>query len=247
MTALAWPLAVLAIAIVAILRLHHIGHAWLNLRAKENELARSSGDSWLDMNVSVNTANAVAKVVAATVAVHYEKKMPQRVNERMIDELIRTLMFRVSRSDAREAFADLNILWVHQIDDDDNFEKQAFEALGVAVDFTRTTDDALQMLGRTPYNCIISNLNRPGDASQDATVPVKGYAGFALYKALRDDPKHAKLPYIIYSRSLNEDSRAYGAEIGIREQTNDPRAVFEYVLEHAMRTVPKAKTAANLP
>jgi CheY-like chemotaxis protein len=226
----AWPLTILLIAVLAIERLRQIGHGWLEVRDRQRD--RSSSDPWLDMNVNVNTVKAVAKVVAATVAIRYEKKQG-RPNERVIDEMIRTLTMRVSRPAAREALTRLNILWVHQDDDHDIFEKQAFQALGANVDFAKSTDEALNTLRQTKtVNFMISNLNRPGDQRQDGKRPNEGYAGFGLYTEVRATTGYQNLPFIIYSRSINDDIRAHAARLGIQILTNDPSVLFEYVLDH---------------
>lgn len=109
------------------------------------------------------------------------------------------------------------------------------------MDFTRSSSAALTLLERTEFNCIISNLSRPGDYEQAARPETGDFAGFKFFEALRAKPEFAELPFIIYSRSLDENAKRYGNSLGIEELTDDPRILLEYVLDNAKRRPQKAR------
>jgi hypothetical protein len=62
------------------------------------------------------------------------------------------------------------VLWVDDIPDNNIFERQALEALGVEIDISTSTDDALRRVRREPYDLIISDMGRPPDSQAGYTL-----------------------------------------------------------------------------
>src|SRR5689334_7055629 len=76
------------------------------------------------------------------------------------------------------------ILWVDDRPDNNRFERQALEALGIDVELSLSTEDALDKLRRQPYDLIISDMGRPGDSR----------AGYTLLDRLRSGGN--PIPYV---------------------------------------------------
>ena len=95
------------------------------------------------------------------------------------------------------------ILWVDDRPDNNRFERQALEALGIDIDLSTSTDDALGKIRRRPYDLIISDMGRPPDAR----------AGYTLLDQLRGSGNQT--PFVIYASSRApehvSESRAHGA------------------------------------
>jgi CheY-like chemotaxis protein len=95
------------------------------------------------------------------------------------------------------------ILWVDDRPDNNRFERQALEALGIRIELSTSTDDALMMIRDGPYDLIISDMGRPPDER----------AGYTLLDALRDDGDQT--PFVIYAGSRAakhvQEARQHGA------------------------------------
>lgn len=102
------------------------------------------------------------------------------------------------------------VLWVDDRPDNNRFERQALEALGIDIDLSTSTDDALGRIRHRSYDLIISDMGRPPDAR----------AGYTLLDQLRGSGN--QIPFVIYASSRApehvRESRAHGA-IGC---TNSP-------------------------
>jgi CheY-like chemotaxis protein len=110
------------------------------------------------------------------------------------------------------------VLWVDDLPDNNVYERQALEALGVNFVLATSTDEALARITRQRFDAIISDMGRPPDSRADYT----------LLDTLRSNGDQT--PFIIYASSRNPkhvaESRRHGA-IGC---TNDPNELFEMVL-----------------
>ena len=106
------------------------------------------------------------------------------------------------------------ILWVDDRPENNHFERQALEALGVRIDLSTSTEEALQKNKQRSYDLIISDMGRPPDAR----------AGYTFLDELRRTGD--KTPFIIYAGSrapeLVEEARRHGA-IG---STNMPQELI---------------------
>jgi CheY-like chemotaxis protein len=109
------------------------------------------------------------------------------------------------------------VLWVDDRPDNNRFERQALEALGIDVELSTSTEDALDKLRRRSYDLIISDMSRPPDDR----------AGYTLLDRLRSNGN--QIPYVIYASSRApehvRESRKHGA-IGC---TNMPQELISMV------------------
>jgi CheY-like chemotaxis protein len=111
------------------------------------------------------------------------------------------------------------VLWVDDRPDNNTFERQSLEELGVRFILASSTDEALALVSSQRIDAIISDMGRPPDAR----------AGYTLLDELR--AKGVRLPYIIYSGSDSPKHVAESRQHGAIGCTNNPYELFEYVVE----------------
>jgi HAMP domain-containing protein/CheY-like chemotaxis protein/signal transduction histidine kinase len=85
--------------------------------------------------------------------------------------------------------------------EDDPVQSQAISDLVGGSDVETTTvasaENALKTLAETPYDCVVLDLRLPG------------MSGFELIEQIKADPRHRRLPVIVYTgRDLTEEDRA---------------------------------------
>ena len=116
------------------------------------------------------------------------------------------------------------VLWVDDNPNNNSYERQALEALGVSFVLAISTDEALKKISRQRFDAIISDMGRPPDPR----------AGYTLLDKLRSSGDQT--PFIIYAGSREPEhvveSRRHGA-IGC---TNNANELFEMVLSALGRT-----------
>jgi CheY-like chemotaxis protein len=117
------------------------------------------------------------------------------------------------------------VLWVDDYPNNNIYERQALEALGVNFVLATSTEEALRKISRQRFDAIISDMGRPPDSR----------AGYTLLDQLRSSGDQT--PFIIYAGSRHPEhiaeSRLHGA-IGC---TNNANELFEIVLSTLGRTV----------
>lgn len=116
------------------------------------------------------------------------------------------------------------VLWVDDNPNNNSYERQALEALGVSFVLATSTDEALKKVSRQRFDVIISDMGRPPDSR----------AAHTLLDKLRSSEDQT--PFIIYAGSRDPEhiveSRRHGA-IGC---TNNANELFEMVLSTLGRT-----------
>jgi CheY-like chemotaxis protein len=110
------------------------------------------------------------------------------------------------------------ILWVDDRPENNVYERQSLEALGVRFITARSTDEALACLRSQQVDVVISDMGRPPDAR----------AGYTLLSALRTGGN--RVPYIIYAGSNAAHHKAEALAAGAQGATNRASELFEYVL-----------------
>jgi CheY-like chemotaxis protein len=119
---------------------------------------------------------------------------------------------------ASRQLAGASVLWVDDRPMNNLYERQALEALGIQFTMSKSTEDALEKLGRKRYDVIISDMSRPPDQ----------HAGYALLEKV----KHMQIttPFIIYAGSKRPEHIAEARKRGAFGTTNDPQELFELVV-----------------
>lgn len=118
---------------------------------------------------------------------------------------------------AQQRIQDSCVLWVDDRPGNNNFERQALEALGIRVDISTSTEDALARVRWHPYDLIISDMGRPPDAR----------AGYTLLDALR--ARGDQTPYVIYASSRAPKHIAEARQHGAIGCTNSATELVEIV------------------
>jgi CheY-like chemotaxis protein len=110
------------------------------------------------------------------------------------------------------------VLWVDDQPANNQYERQALEALGMRIVLSTSTDDALLKTQQRAFDAIISDMGRPPDAR----------AGYTLLDALR--ARGDQTPFIIYASSRAPEHVREAREHGAIGCTNQPNEFIEMVL-----------------
>lgn len=111
------------------------------------------------------------------------------------------------------------ILWVDDRPANNRFERQAFEALGMHVDISTSTEDALSRMQWRQYDLIISDMGRPGDPR----------AGYTLLDQLRDQGDAT--PFVIYAGSRAPEHVTEARRHGAAGCTNSATELMKIVTD----------------
>ena len=115
------------------------------------------------------------------------------------------------------------ILWVDDRPSNNEYERQALEALGVRIVISASTDDALDKVRRQHFNAIISDMGRPPDSQ----------AGYTLLDRLRS--LGHQIPFIIYAGSRSPEHQAEAMRRGAVGCTNNATELFAMVVSALSR------------
>ena len=114
-------------------------------------------------------------------------------------------------------FAGKRILWVDDHPQNNTYEVQLFKTLGMTVDQSTSTPDALNDLSEKTYNVVITDMRRG----------TNNLAGYELLDAMYH--RHIETPLFIYSASSNKEYRAKAMRKGAKGETNDPTELLQLV------------------
>jgi CheY-like chemotaxis protein len=109
------------------------------------------------------------------------------------------------------------VLWVDDRPDNNRYERQALEALGLRIELSTSTEDALEKIHSKKYRLIISDMGRPPDAQ----------AGYTLLRELRE--AGYSTPFVIYASSRDPQHVREARQRGALGATNSPQELLEMV------------------
>jgi CheY-like chemotaxis protein len=109
------------------------------------------------------------------------------------------------------------VLWVDDRPDNNRYERQALEALGLDISVSTSTEDALAQLSARQFSLIISDMSRPPDSR----------AGYTLLDTLR--ARGDRTPLVIYAGSRAPEHVAEALQHGALGCTNDPSELVRLV------------------
>ena len=110
------------------------------------------------------------------------------------------------------------VLWVDDNPNNNSYQRQALEAIGVSFVLAKSTDEALKKISKQRFDAIISDMGRPPDSR----------AGYTLLDKLRSSGDQT--PFIIYAGSRNPEHVAESRRHGAMGCTNNANELFEMVL-----------------
>ncbi|HCT75146.1 MAG TPA: response regulator [Micromonosporaceae bacterium] len=116
-----------------------------------------------------------------------------------------------------------HVLWVDDRSDNNIYERQAFEAMGIKFKLVLSTSDALTELVTSKFGAIISDMGRREGPDE----------GYVLLKTLRTDGDQT--PFFIYAGSGAIEHRREALARGAQGSTNDPQELFRMVTQALLR------------
>jgi CheY-like chemotaxis protein len=109
------------------------------------------------------------------------------------------------------------ILWVDDRPDNNTYEREVFESLGLSFDLALSTDEALAKLSGNRYGAVISDMGRREGPRE----------GYVLLDAIRKTD--TQTPYFIYAGSNSPEHRREAAQHGAQGSTNRPSELVDMV------------------
>lgn len=110
------------------------------------------------------------------------------------------------------------VLWVDDRPNNNTYERQALEALGVSFVLATSTDEALKEISQNRFDAIISDMGRPPDSR----------AGYTLLEKLRSEGDQT--PFMIYANSRDQKHVSESRHRGAIGCTNNANELFRMVL-----------------
>ena len=163
-----------------------------------------------------------AEVVAALSAAVASKPDEDRTHESVAKEamIAADVVAEVVTPRAIRRASRSTVLWVDDNPNNNSYERQALEALGVSFVLAQSTDEALKKISRQRqrFDAIISDMGRPPDSR----------AGYTLLDKLRS--RGDQTPFIIYAGSRDPEHVAESLRRGAIGCTNNANELFEMVL-----------------
>ncbi len=138
------------------------------------------------------------------------------LNQLDLDELVE-LVTKTSLSKPAEKWKN-HVLWVDDRPNNNIHERQAFETQGLQFKLALSTSEALEILEKERFACIISDMGR-------VEGPKEGYV---LLDKLRE--AGINTPYVIYAGSNLSEHKKMAREHGALGSTNRVQELFQLVM-----------------
>jgi CheY-like chemotaxis protein len=162
-----------------------------------------------------NYVAVVASLAAATVRRPDNDSAPADVDFRRIAEVVRDAI--PQRIAAESESWRNHLLWVDDRPENNVYERNAFEAVGLTFTLALSTHEALEILARNKFAAIISDMGRREGPRE----------GYVLLKQLRDQGDQT--PFFIYAGSNLPEHKREAVERGGQGTTNHPQELFQMV------------------
>lgn len=112
-----------------------------------------------------------------------------------------------------------HILWVDDNPENNTYERQAFQAIGLHFTLALTTNEALDLLSNNQYGIIISDMGRKEGPRE----------GYVLLDQLRKQNNNT--PLFFYASSNKPEHKQETFEHGGQGATNNPQELFEMIIK----------------
>lgn len=198
----------------------HRNAPWDVLASEIKDAEQHASDDSKVMSVAQMSSDDLKEIIASAVALASAtaKSSGQASKLKDFSRAAESVVGAVSRSGHRDSFRQQRrILWVDDRPDNNVFERQAFEALGVEFTLALSTQEALENLKRRKFSAIISDMGRKEGARE----------GYVLLEALRKTD--SQTPFFIYAGSNSPERKREAAEKGAQGLTNNPQELFNLV------------------
>jgi len=171
----------------------------------------------------LNSASKIRAAVALTAAA--SSKAPDGVAQFQIDQIVETIQSTTATSSAQNNAKTQtdgwrnHILWVDDNPQNNEYERRAFEAVGMRFTLSESTTDALKILHETKFAAIISDMGRREGPRE----------GYALLDAIRK--KGIQTPLYFYASSRAPEHIAETIAHDGQGCTNNAQELFALVTE----------------
>jgi CheY-like chemotaxis protein len=160
-------------------------------------------------DISVKAAGFDIQLKTAAVALSAASaKAPDE--EITADRAVGVLSSAVPDEISLQRLAKAKVLWVDDRPEGNHFERSAMQQLGIAVDISTSTEDALKRLNVDSYDLIISDMGRSPDSR----------AGYTPLDSIRK--RGDQTPFLIYASSRSPEHVAEAVRHGAIGCTNRP-------------------------
>jgi CheY-like chemotaxis protein len=171
-----------------------------------------------------NYVAIVASLAAATVRRSNAESAPAPEDFRRIAKLVSdSSPLHFAKSDSWQT----HILWVDDRPDDNAYEREAFEAVGIRFTLALSTDQALDILSRDRFAAIISDMGRREGSRE----------GYLLLDTIRTQGN--QIPFFIYSSSNLTEHKHEITQHGGQGTTNHPQELFQMVTGEIVKRLNK--------
>lgn len=145
-----------------------------------------------------------------------KSELSDQLSEDQIDELLAEVGTYLEPS-TQDELSKITILWVDDNPDNNMYERETFESLGVNVELSRSTSDAIEKIKSRNYDVVISDMGRPESDR----------AGYDLLE--RKQSIGDSSPFIIYSGPVRPEHKRMAREKGAFGCTDRPRELYSLV------------------
>lgn len=154
---------------------------------------------------------AVASLAAAS------SKNPSSGTDADLEQVVRVVQEATPRHANTKTERGPTVLWVDDRPENNTYERQAFEALGIKFALSLTTSDALAQLGQRSFAAVISDMGRKEGPRE----------GYGLLDALR--ARGDQTPLFFYASSNAPEHKRETLQHGGQGCTNDANELFKMV------------------
>lgn len=140
-----------------------------------------------------------------------------------IEGIVRTVQQIPHSSDSSSNHGKNQVLWVDDRPENNVYERQAFEAVGIDFTLSLNTKDALERLSKQKFAAVISDMGRKEGTRE----------GYVLLDAMRE--KGDKTPLFFYASSNAPEHKRETKKHGGQGCTNDANGLFQMVTHVVIR------------
>lgn len=175
-------------------------------------------DNYVKMHIDYEKMQiAVASLTAATT------KTSGLASEEQLHKIVEVVRAAGSAAATTSNGWKNRILWVDDRPENNTFERQAFEAIGLSFALALSTDEAFERLSQSRYAVIISDMGRREGPRE----------GYVLLDRLRQQGDNT--PVFFYASSNAPEHKRETREHGGQGCTNDAQELFEMVMREIAR------------
>ncbi|MEP1094272.1 MAG: response regulator [Cyclobacteriaceae bacterium] len=193
--------------------LKHIGSDGIDFSERQNEV-----EIRIELAETRKVIDSLLKRTEKD-AISFQKaqaELTERINQKA-----ESTAKKVTARSLEDSYLDIQMLWIDDKHYRNNELRELFTKIGIKVDQTDNTKQAVRFVSLTKYDIIISDFYRSEDPE----------GGYTLLRELQKSDDNLP-PYVIYARSSNpEEDYRDAVSKGAYGSTNDPNVLIAWVNE----------------